>query len=96
MVQIAEHYSEEGKIRLDNWKDKLVEESGYSRSVETSLVEDKENIDTVNTLIDQLQADLCLLTLVGGRNFFEKLFHKSLARAIILNPEVPVLLTATR
>ncbi|WP_149915226.1 universal stress protein [Sphingobacterium cavernae] len=96
MVHIAEHLSEEGKTRLDNWKDKLVEESGYSRSVETSLVEDKENIDTVNTLIDQLQADLCLLTLVGGRNFFEKLFHKSLARAIILNPEVPVLLTATR
>lgn len=91
LVHIAKSDSEEQKKLLADWADKLVETSEY-KGLDTLLVTNREQLSVVNDTIDQLDADLCLLTLVGGRNFFEKLFHKSLARDIILNPKVPVLL----
>ncbi|MFA7473330.1 MAG: universal stress protein [Spirosomataceae bacterium] len=91
LVHIAKNDSEEQKKILTDWAVKLGEASEY-KGLDTLLVTNREQLSVVNDTIDQLDADLCLLTLVGGRNFFEKLFHKSLARDIILNPKVPVLL----
>lgn len=91
-VHIAKQDTADERQKLLAWVDKLKEESGHN-SLDSYLVSDKERLAVVNDTIDQLGADLCLLTLVGGRSFFEKLMNKSLAREIILNPKVPILLT---
>ena len=77
---------------LKEWQEMLTTKVDFD-DLSSELVHVQENVDSVNEILDRLQADLTLLTLIGGRNFFEKLFHKSLARAIILNPKTPVLLT---
>lgn len=79
--------------KLEDWRLKLGEEVGFGH-LSAQFVQGKENVDTVNDTIQQLNADLVLLTLVGGRGFFEKLLHKSLARSIILNPRTPVFLSS--
>src|SRR5690554_3661 len=77
--------------KLDDWKQQLKAETGYDL-LHSEIARDREKLARVNVIIDDLAADLSILTLVGGRGFFEKLFHKSLARQIILNPKRPVLL----
>ncbi len=77
--------------KLDQWRVQLESVARFS-GLATELVQGKESVDIVNETIDRLQATLTVLTLVGGRSFFEKLTHKSLAKAIIHQPKVPVLL----
>lgn len=93
LVHIAKHDGENEDQNLLSWADRLKEESEYN-NLESYLVRDKERLSVINDVLDQLDADICLLTLVGGRSFFEKLMNKSLAREIILNPKVPILLTS--
>lgn len=81
------------QLKLEEWKEHLKNQVGYE-FLESHLVSEKENLEKVNTIVDQMNADLTLLTLVEGRGFFEKLFHKSLAREIVLNPKRPVFLNA--
>lgn len=93
ITQLKDSSLQEQVALLSNWSKKLSQTVGYA-NLNTELVSNKEDITIVDTALDRLSADLCLLTVVGGRSFFEKLFHKSLAREIILNPKVPVLLTS--
>ncbi|MBB1644552.1 universal stress protein [Sphingobacterium sp. UME9] len=79
--------------KLENWKTNLGQQASFE-NISTELVQGKENVETVNKVLQKLNADLVLLTLVGGRGFFEKLLHKSLARTIILNSETPVFLSS--
>ncbi|WP_291117358.1 universal stress protein [Empedobacter sp. UBA7248] len=90
MVHIThERYNEEYK-KLKDWVNSLSKTNNMQ--LESKLVLNQEKINVVNEIIEELQADLCLLTLIERRNFFERLFSKSLARKIILNPKVPILL----
>lgn len=75
--------------KLDRWKAELEGTTGFS-GLATQLVHGKESVDIVNETIDRLGATLTALTLIGGRSFFEKLAHKSLAKAIIHQPKTPV------
>lgn len=77
---------------LEEWQSMLAAKTAFN-NLTAELVHVQENVDSVNEILERLQADLTLLTLVGGRNFFKRLFQKSLAREIILNPKTPVLLT---
>lgn len=79
--------------RAHDWKEKLEGETGR-RDLSLELVHLPENIDSVSEVLERLNADIVLLNLADPRNFFEKWRHKSLARAIILNPKVPILLTS--
>ncbi|MDV3805208.1 hypothetical protein CMU35_08620 [Elizabethkingia anophelis] len=79
--------------KLEDWKSNIGEQVGFE-NLSTELVQGKENVETIKSIIQQLNADLVLLTLVGGRGFFEKLLHKSMARTIILNSETPVFLSS--
>jgi len=81
----------EQRPNLERWKQQLQTETGYDL-LHSEVANDREKLERVNVIIDDLAADLCILTLVGGRGFLEKLFHKSLARQIVLNPHRPVLL----
>ena len=78
-------------LKLEEWKQQLKTDTGYDL-LHGEIARDREKLARVNVIIDDLAADLSILTLVGGRGFIEKLFHKSLARQIILNPKRPVLL----
>jgi len=86
-----EEPTEEDIQRLESWKTMLESETGFS-SLAAELIHAEENVAVVNEIIDRLQPGLTLLTLVEGRKFFERLMHKSLARAIILQPKTPILL----
>lgn len=79
------------EAKLFEWKSKLEKEVGVS-NLKTMIVSGREHVTTVNNVLSHAQVDLTLITVVGGRGFFERLTKKSLARAIILNPEVPILL----
>ncbi len=81
------------ELKLEEWKQHLQKEVGYEL-LRSQIARDKESLGRVNRIIDDLGTDLSILTLIGGRGFFEKLFHKSLARQIVLNPRCPVLLVA--
>lgn len=76
---------------LSEWRDHLGAELGLA-GLNFSVVLGEEHIATVNNILKSQQAGLALLTVIGGRNFFERIAKKSLARAIILNPCVPVFL----
>ena len=78
---------------LEDWKTRLHKETGYE-DLRTELVSGDQNINIINHILDRLDADLTLLTLTQKRNFFDRLFYKSLAKAIVLNPRTPVLLTS--
>lgn len=84
--------TETDRKELEEWRSMLATETAFN-NLTSELVHVQESVDSVNEILERLQADLTLLTLVGGRIFFKRLFHKSLARAIILNPKTPVLLT---
>lgn len=81
--------SEEKKL-LD-WKLKLETGVGFD-NLQTMVIVGREHVTTIEQVLAKTQADLTLITVVGGRSFFERLMQKSLARAIILNPKTPVLL----
>jgi len=61
--------------------------------LEMQLIRSKESSNLVREVVEELQADVLLLTWNSDKNFFEKLFSKSLAKAIIMNPMVPVFLS---
>lgn len=92
LVHIAEGALDEQKDKLDSWVADLAHTCGYAE-LRGHVVAKRERMAVVNETIEELNADLCLLTLVEGRSFFEKLFRKSLARDIIINPKIPVLIT---
>lgn len=84
---------ENDRHKLDVWKG-VLEKKIRMENLSTELVHVPENVEAVNGILERLNADMTLITLVDARNFFKKLVHKSLARAIILNPQTPVLLTS--
>src|SRR5690554_3185110 len=85
--------TEDDVQKLENWKLSFGQQEDF-KNLSAELIQGKENVETVKKSIKQLNADLVLLTLVGGRGFFEKLLYKSLARTIILNSETPVFLSS--
>lgn len=80
--------------KLDEWKKNLGKETAFPISYTELVYAPQEIEETVPLVLQRLQADMVLITLVDDRNFFKKVFQKSLARNIILNPTVPVLLTS--
>jgi len=92
------HIDEDGqskdtdRVKLREWQEMLAAKTDFN-NLSAEIVHLQENVDSVNEILNRSQADLTILTLIGGKSFFEKLFHKSLARAIILNPKTPVFLT---
>ncbi|PRD51393.1 universal stress protein [Sphingobacterium gobiense] len=85
--------AESDRQRLEEWKAVLENETPLD-NLSTELAHVPENVDAVNDILKQLNADMTLVTLVDARSFFKKLLHKSLARTIVLNPQTPVLLTS--
>lgn len=83
---------QEEQSRLDQWKTTL-EKQVPSGGLVANLVEGEESVSVVEETLARFQADIALLTIVN-RSFFQNLFTKSLARAIVLNPQVPILLTS--
>lgn len=79
--------------KLEQWKEVLEKQSPV-KSLSTEMAHVPENVEAVNEILDKLKADMTVITLIDARGFFKKLLHKSLARAIILNPQTPVLLTS--
>lgn len=61
--------------------------------LQMQLIRSKESSSLVREVVEEMQADVLLLTWNSDKNFFEKLFRKSLAKAIIMNPMVPVFLS---
>lgn len=93
LVHIASDNEDDTRQRakLEEWKQQLESETGYDQ-LHSEIARERERLDRVNVIVEDLAADLSILTLIGGRGFFEKLFHKSLARQIVLNPRRPVFL----
>lgn len=87
----AEAPDSQERKRIAAWKTELQEASGLE-NLDAQVVIGKESVALVHETLDEHDADLTVLTLVGGRGFFEKLVTKSLARAIILHPKTPILL----
>lgn len=92
LIHIAEDPVNKHKENMDDWLRDLSHTTGY-KEINGHVISKKEQLSVVNDAIKQFKADLCLLTLIERRGFFEKLFRKSLAREIIINPTIPVLLT---
>lgn len=85
--------TEDNLQSLQQWKATLEKETTVKElSVEIEHV--PENVEAVNKILDRMSADMTLITLIDSRGFFKKTVHKSLARAIIINPHTPVLLTS--
>lgn len=84
---------ESDEQKLAEWKTTLEKETSF-QSLSTELVHVPENVDGVQQILQRLNADMTLITLIDSRNFFTKLLKKSLARAIILDPQTPILLTS--
>lgn len=85
--------TENDRQDLAQWKAMLEKETSV-KGLSTEIVHAPENVQVVGEILERLKADMTLLTLIDTKNFFKKLLHKSLARAIILNPQTPVLLTS--
>ncbi|SEL09983.1 universal stress protein [Parapedobacter koreensis] len=83
----------EDEQKLTTWKERLQGVVPHAR-LDSELVYGKESVALVDDILDNYDASLTVLTLVGGRSFFEKLIHKSLAKAIVHQPKTPVLLLA--
>lgn len=84
---------ENDQRQLEQWKSLLERETPVN-NLGIEIAHAPENAKAVEEILERLCADMTLITLVDTKNFFERLFHKSLARAIILNPKSPVLLTS--
>lgn len=91
LVHIRAEKTDNALAQMDDWKTQLQDDSGLS-NLTTQLIVGKESVSLVHETLANHDADLTVLTLVGGRGFFEKLVTKSLARAIILHPQTPILL----
>lgn len=78
--------------RLEDWKTTLEKETSVT-NLRTAILHESRSVEAVNKILDRLDVDMTLITLIE-RGFFKKLVHKSLARAIVLNPRTPVLLTS--
>ncbi|MBD1434600.1 universal stress protein [Sphingobacterium sp. DN00404] len=78
---------------LEQWKTTLEKQTSV-KGLSTEMAHVPENVDAVNGILNRLKADMTLITLIDSRGFFKKLLHKSLAKAIVLNPRTPVLLTS--
>lgn len=78
----------EGHEKLENWARELRETCGIEE-LNYELVEGKENAAMVNEISKREDIDLLTLTMVE-QNFWDRLFEKSLAKAIILQGETPV------
>lgn len=76
---------------LEEWKTKLQQESGFE-GLRSELVSGDENVYIINRILERMEADLTLLTLIERKKFLDRLLYKSLAKSIILNPTTPVLL----
>lgn len=76
--------------RIKSWQKKLIAHTGMDQLI-PELVQGEEHVTVVNDIIDRLQAGIAVLTL-PEKGFFEKLVNKSLAKAIIHQPKLPVLL----
>lgn len=83
--------SADERERLEQWKIRL-EAVSDSIPLATELVHHREDLEFVTQTIDRLDASMVALSLKGGRSFFERLTHKSLAKEIIHQPAIPVLL----
>ncbi|WP_188753085.1 universal stress protein [Parapedobacter defluvii] len=83
--------TEEDRQKLEAWKERLGSMASPVQ-LDSELVHGRESIALVDEILGRHNASLTVLTLVGGRSFFEKLMHKSLAKAIIHQPKTPVLL----
>ena len=79
------------KEKLEGWRKKLSEGIGWL--LQAKLADTREELEAVNHVIQDIDAELTLITLAGRKNFFEGLLHKSLAKAIILHPQTPVFVT---
>lgn len=86
----SEQVAEQCSLKMESWAGML--SPIFETPLDKILVEKPENVETVNQIIDRSSADMCLLTLAHDRNFFDNLFQKSLAKAIVLNPYCPVFL----
>ena len=74
--------------KLENWARVLKETCGIEE-LAFELVEGKENAAMVNEISEREDIDLLTLTMVE-QNFWDRLFEKSLAKAIILQGKTPV------
>lgn len=85
-----ENLSEDAHKKMEAWVSFLMEKTDIN-GLSWEVVYGKENIDVIDNVAEQNGADLLVLTLIE-KGFFEKLFNKSLAKTIILQPKKPVLL----
>lgn len=74
--------------KLEKWAGELKEICGIE-DLSYELVEGKENAAVVNEISKREDIDLLTLTMVE-QNFWDRLFEKSLAKAIILQATTPV------
>ena len=74
--------------KLKNWADELKTSCGLNNLMH-ELVEGKENAILVNEISQREDIDLLTLTMVE-QNFWDSLFQKSLAKAIVLQGTTPV------
>lgn len=74
--------------KLENWAAELKETCGIEE-LPYELLEGKEIVTLVNETSERDDIDLLTLTMVE-RNFWDRLFEKSLAKAIILQAKTPV------
>lgn len=75
---------------LQEWASLLGRKVGLDH-LSWELVHGKESVALVNEIAARYNTDLLVLSLTE-KSFFEKLFHKSLAKAVIHQPMAPVLL----
>lgn len=80
----------ESLSKLESWAQSL--NPIFQNELDATILDLPETVETINQILDKSSADMCLLTLAHDRNFFENLFQKSLAKAIIMNPCCPVFL----
>lgn len=85
-----EHMSKE-RSKLENYGQAVASQHSRLR-ITAEVLGGAENTETVEKAIQLYEADIVLITIVRGRKFFENFLHKSLAKAIVLNSTVPVLI----
>lgn len=78
----------EEKVKLESWSKTLAEQTGYS-AFPTQWVSGEEGIDTIRKMDEKF--DLLVVTAVE-RGFFEKILNKSLAKELIHQSDIPVLI----
>ena len=82
---------EEEEKKLIEWSERLQGESGLP-SLTHEVVYGDEDVDLVDEVAARTDIHLLALTMIE-RSFWERLFNKSLARAIVLQSKTPVFVT---